>query len=118
MRNRMEPGAHRTVPVQSAGLSRQHEESSLECILGILFVAEHATADAHHQRCVPVHEQGEGGLVALPADTCAAVPLGLGRLLLFDDNSIPPVSTALIRSCDSWSIVTFPPPIATSPHRS
>jgi hypothetical protein len=51
------------MPLEGSCLARQHEESGLEGILRVVHIPKNTTADAEHQRAVPVHQCSEGCLV-------------------------------------------------------
>jgi len=64
------------------GLSGEHQESRLEGVLGIVPVAEHAPADAEHQRSVPADQRGKGALFARACEPFEQEPVRqLSRLL-------------------------------------
>ena len=58
-RDPVEPWAQCAVDPERAGLAGQDQEGRLESVLRLLFVAEHATADAKHHAAVPLNERGE-----------------------------------------------------------
>src|SRR5262249_29255737 len=60
----VQPGGQWAAAVEGAGLARQYQECGLEGVLGVLDNRQDAPADAEHQRCMSVHQPGEGSLVA------------------------------------------------------
>ena len=45
------------------GIPCQDKKGRLESVFGVLFMVEHAPADAHHHRPMPADQGGEGFLV-------------------------------------------------------
>jgi hypothetical protein len=63
----VEPGGDLLAAHDRGGLPRQDQERGLEGVLGVVGIAEDASAGAQHHRPVPAHQLGErllGGLVA------------------------------------------------------
>ncbi len=59
-----------------AGRARQHQERGLKGILGLMLVAEQATADAAHQVAVPVDQRLERGLFMSQGETLEQAAVG------------------------------------------
>jgi hypothetical protein len=73
----MQPTAHAFVFGQSTRLPGKHHKRRLECIFGVLKLAEHAPASRQHQRPIAVDEDGKGVLIPAPDEGAKqlAVPL-------------------------------------------
>ena len=59
-----EPTRDDLAPPEGSGLAGQHQKRRLESVLRVLLVLQHLPAHAQHHRPVPVHQGGEGPLVA------------------------------------------------------
>lgn len=62
----MEPGGEGGGIADRARAAGEHEEGSLERVVGVLDVAEHVPADAQHEPAVPPHQRRERRRVAGP----------------------------------------------------
>ena len=62
------PARQRILDPEEAGLTSEHQESRLECIFGVMLIAQHAAAYTQDHRAVPLHQDLERGfgIVVLP----------------------------------------------------
>ncbi len=72
----VEPTADAIVLANRPRLARQHEESRLERVLGILLVAQHAAAGGQHHRPMPAHQLGECGFLPLEREAVEQLAIG------------------------------------------
>ena len=73
MSHAVQPGPDRFAFADRASLAKQDQERRLERVIGLVWVAQDAPADAEHHRAVPLDQQGEGRvhLGVLPAANAA-----------------------------------------------
>ena len=72
----MPPACQRLRLADRAGLASQDQESSLEGILGVLFIAEDVMADAPDKASVSLQQGSESGLIPAFAEASEELPVG------------------------------------------
>jgi hypothetical protein len=63
--DRVQPASQRSRASKGAAPAGQDQEGCLEGILRSVGIAEHAPAHREHHGAMPLHQQGEGGFIAL-----------------------------------------------------
>ena len=81
IRDLVQPGADRVPHPQPARPLHQDQERGLEGVLRVVRVRQHAAADPHHHRAVPLDQDGEGQLGGLaPVGREPLQELAVGQL--------------------------------------
>ncbi len=75
----VQPGADRIAHPEAARPLHQDQKRGLEGVLGVVRVGQHALADPHHHRTVPLDQDGEsqlGGLAAVGREPLQELAVG------------------------------------------
>src|SRR5207253_2230409 len=83
----VKPVADRILPAYRAGLAREHEKSGLECVLGVLLIAQHTPANPKHQGTMPFHQSCKRRLVAFVGKPLQQLAIARGVICAYTDEA-------------------------------